>query len=218
MSYESVVFDNDGVLLTLTSMRTHQAGTRHAFRRVGVVDPRPDHLEAMRIGVTPDRLDAVCRHYGLDPERFWTARDRAISEAQRAAIRAGEKRPYGDVRVLDRLDGPLGVVSSNQQATVDFAFDHFGLDRHFGTVRGRPPTVESLQRKKPSPYYIEQALADLGVTDALYVGDSESDIEAARRAGIDSAFVRRPHTVDTDLSVTPTYEVDGLDAVVDIAE
>ncbi|MFC7075762.1 HAD family hydrolase [Haloarcula halophila] len=218
MRYESVVFDNDGVLLTLTSTRTHQAGTRDAFRRVGVVDPRPDHLEAMRIGVTPDRLDAVCRHYGLDPEQFWRARDRAISEAQRAAIRAGEKRPYGDVRVLDRLDGPLGVVSSNQQATVDFAFDHFGLDRHFGTVRGRPPTVGSLRRKKPSPYYIEQALADLGVTDALYVGDSESDIEAARRAGIDSAFVRRPHTVDTDLSVTPTYEVDGLDAVVDIAE
>ncbi|MFC6975618.1 HAD family hydrolase [Halomicroarcula sp. GCM10025709] len=218
MSYESVIFDNDGVLLTLTSMDTHQAGTRRAFERVGVVDPEPDHLEAMRIGVTPDRLDAVCRHYDLDPDRFWTARDGAISEAQRAAIRAGEKRPYGDIRALDRLDGPLGVVSSNQQATVDFAFDHFDLDRHFETVRARPPTVESIHRKKPRPYYIEQALADLGVTDALYVGDSESDIEAARRAGIDSAFVRRPHTVDTDLSVTPTYDVDGLETVVDLAD
>jgi HAD superfamily hydrolase (TIGR01549 family) len=218
MSYESVIFDNDGVLLTLTSRATHQAGTRRAFERVGVVDPDPDHLEAMRIGVTPDRLDAVCRHYDLDPEQFWTARDGAISAAQRAAIRAGEKRPYGDVRALDRLEGPLGVVSSNQQATVDFAFDHFDLDRYFETVRGRPPTVQSLHRKKPSPYYIDQALSDLGVTDALYVGDSESDVQAAQRAGIDSAFVRRPHTVDTDLSVTPTYDVDGLAAVADLAE
>jgi HAD superfamily hydrolase (TIGR01549 family) len=218
MSYESVIFDNDGVLLTLTSMDTHQAGTRMAFQRVGVVDPRPEDLEAMRIGVTPDRLDDVCRRYDLDPERFWTARDGAISEAQRAAIRAGEKRPYGDVRLLDRLDGPLGVVSSNQQATVDFAFDYFDLDRHFETVHARPPTIESLHRKKPRPYYIEQALADLGVSDALYVGDSESDVEAAQRAGIDAAFLRRPHTVDTDLSVTPEYEIGGLDDVVDLAQ
>jgi phosphoglycolate phosphatase len=45
---------------------------------------------------------------------------------------------------------------------------------------------------------------------ALFVGDSESDVVAARRAGLDSTFVRRRHTRDVDLSVAPTYEVDSL--------
>ncbi|MBX0321991.1 HAD family hydrolase [Halomicroarcula sp. F13] len=218
MGYEAVIFDNDGVLLTLTSMDAHLDGTREAFARVGVTDPHPDHVEAMSIGVTVDRLEAVCAEYDLDPDEFWVARDGTISEVQRAEMTAGEKRPYDDVDALDSFDSPLGVVSSNQRATVEFAFDHFGLAPHFETVHARDPTIQSLERKKPRPYYVEQALADLGVSDALFVGDNESDVRAAHAAGIDSAFIRRPHRVDTDLSVTPDYEVWGLADVVSIAE
>ncbi len=39
MSYDSVIFDNDGVLLTLTGMDAHREGAREAFARVGVDDP-----------------------------------------------------------------------------------------------------------------------------------------------------------------------------------
>lgn len=218
MGYESVIFDNDGVIVSLTGMDTHYAGTRRAFRAVGVRRPRPEDVEAMSLGVTVPLLEEVCSRYDLDPDAFWRARDTALAEVQRAAMRAGRKRPYGDVRALSRLDCPLGVVSSNQQATVEFAYDHFGLGEHFETVRARPPTVESLRRKKPRPYYLERAMDDLGVTDALYVGDSESDVEAAHRAGVDAAFVRRAHTREQSLGVTPEYDVSALPEVVDIAK
>jgi len=42
------------------------------------------------------------------------------------------------------------------------------------------------------------------------VGDDESDVVAAHRAGIDSAFIRRPHRRDADLDVEPTYVIDDL--------
>ncbi|MFC7027575.1 HAD family hydrolase [Halomicroarcula sp. GCM10025324] len=218
MSYDSVIFDNDGVLLTLTGMDAHRDGAREAFARVGVDAPDPDHVEAMSIGVSVPRLESVCAHYDVDPARFWRARDAAISAAQRAAMTAGEKHPYDDIDRLDALSVPLGVVSSNQQATVDFAFDHFGLASRFETVRAREPTIESLRLKKPHPHYVEAALDDLGVDDALFVGDNESDVEAAHRAGIDAAFIRRPHRVDADLDVDPEYDVWGLEDVVRIAE
>jgi len=218
MGYESVIFDNDGVILSLTGMDTHRAGTRRAFRELGVRRPRSEDVEAMSLGVTVPLLEEVCSRYGLDLEAFWHARDAELSAVQRAAMRAGRKRPYGDVRALSRLDCPLGVVSSNQQATVEFAYDHFGLADHFGTVRARSPTVESLRRKKPRPYYLDRAMADLGVTDALYIGDSESDVAAAHRAGIDAAFVRRAHNSDRTLEVTPEYDLSTLSAVVEIAE
>ncbi|WP_276271104.1 HAD family hydrolase [Haloarcula litorea] len=217
MGYDAVIFDNDGVLLTPTSQRTHVEGARDAFARVGVTDPHPDHVDAMSIGVDVAELERVCEAYGLDPSSFWSVRDAAISDAQRSDMTDGEKHPYDDLDALAALSTPLGVVSSNQRATVEFAFDHFGLADHFETVHAREPTIESLERKKPAPHYVEAALADLGVDDALFVGDNESDVVAADRAGIDSAFIRRPHRVDAALSVTPDYEVWGLDDIVDIA-
>jgi HAD superfamily hydrolase (TIGR01509 family) len=213
VNYDAVVFDNDGVLLDLTGEETHRAGARDAFEAVGVTDPDPADVEAMSIGVTVPELTAVCDRYGLDVERFWRARDRALSERQRDLMRAGHKRPYDDVGHLDRLSRPLGVVSSNQQATVEFAYDHFGLAGHFETVRARPPTVESLRRKKPDPHYVEAALSELGVESALYVGDSEHDVEAAHAAGVDAAFLRRPHTRGRTLSVDPEHDLSGLDEV-----
>jgi len=110
----------------------------------------------------------------------------------------------------------MGVVSSNQQATVDFVLEHFGVDDLFGAAYGREPTVESLRRRKPNSHYIDQALADLDADSALFVGDNESDVRAAENAGIDSAFIRRPHRRDWELNVWPTWEIDGLDDLHDI--
>jgi len=56
------------------------------------------------------------------------------------------------------------------------------------TVRARAPTVESLAERKPDPGLLEAAMADLGSSDPLFVGDSESDVRAAARAGVDVAY------------------------------
>jgi len=79
-----------------------------------------------------------------------------------------------------------------------------------------PPTIHSLQLRKPNPHYIEQALGDLDAGNALFVGDNESDVRAAENAGIDSAFIRRPHRRDWELNVWPTWEIDRLSDLHDI--
>lgn len=218
MSYDAVLFDHDGVLVTLTSDTTHLTGAREAFAHVGVDDPDPAHVEALSIGVTVPELTDTCGEYGVDPAAFWRARDELVSAAQRTEIERGEKRLYDDVDALADLQAPLGVVSSNQRRTVEFSLEHFGLADRFETVQARDPTVESLRRKKPNTHYVDRALEALDATDALFVGDSESDVEAAAEAGIDAAFLRRSHTADATLSVTPDYEVEDLRAVVDLVE
>jgi len=212
--YDALLFDSDGVLVTFAGPEVIDDGVRAAFAGLGVDDPDPDDVAALRAGVTPDVLESVCASYDLDPAAFWERRDRHTSLVQQRAMREGDKRLYGDARAAVELDRPTGVVSSNQHSTVAFALERFGIDEHVDTFYGREPTTESLRLKKPDPHYLERALADLGGPGrALFVGDSESDVEAAHNAGIDSAFVRRSHRAHLTLSVEPTHEFDDLHAL-----
>ncbi|WP_435068979.1 HAD family hydrolase [Haloplanus sp. C73] len=210
MTYEAVLFDNDGVLVEPVGRAVLERATWEAFDALGVPDPASDDVERLSIGVTPDVLAEVCGAYGIDPERFWRARDYHSSHAQRAELRAGRAALYDDFDAIRDIDAPRGIVSSNQQDTVEFMHDFFATRDLFQTAYGRTPTIQSLERKKPEPYYLRRALTDLDVDSALFVGDSESDLLAARNAGLDAAFVRRPHRESYTLSVTPTYELDGL--------
>jgi phosphoglycolate phosphatase len=210
MTYDAVVFDNDGVLVETTDFSVLQEAAFRAFVESGVDDPDPAHVDAVITGVTPESLTDLCDSYGLPVEEFWRTRDRVAYEAQREYVESGGKPLYDDVPTLADIDLPMGVVSSNQQATVDYLLEKYGVASLFDTAYGREPTLVDLERKKPEPYFIERAMADLGAENALYVGDRESDITAAVNAGIDSAFIRRPHRRGHDLSVQPTYEVQDL--------
>ncbi len=215
--YDAILFDNDGVLVEPPSRETLREAARTAFEAVGVDDADERHVEDVMYGVTPELLGRVCDHYGLDRAAFWEARDRRAAAAQRTEFREGERDRYDDVAALADLDHDFGVVSSNQHLTIEFVVEFFGFEELFDTYYGRELTVESVRRKKPNPHYLERALADLDTESALFVGDSESDVEAADRAGLDSAFVRRSHRADLELSVDPTYEVEDLWGVAEIA-
>ena len=213
-TYDAVVFDNDGVLTTLVDRSVLREAAAAAFGAFDV-DPSPEDVDRVTVGVSPDDLTAVCETYDLSPAAFWRARDEAASTAQIEAVHRGEKRLYDDVDAVRAIDRPLGVVSSNQQATLDFLFDHFALGSWFETVHGREPTPESLARKKPATHYLDRALTDLGVAAerTLFVGDTWVDVVAGDRAGCDTAFVRRPHRRDHALDTPPTYEVETLEAL-----
>lgn len=207
--YDAVLFDNDGVLVELMDIEGIYGAVEKTFVEFGV-SPEREEVERL-VGCDVEEVVDVCDSYGIDAEEFWRRRDANVSQVQRAAVDAGEKAPYEDFDAVERLanEHTVGVVSNNQQATVDHVVESFEMS-FFDVQYGREPTVESLHRKKPSPHYVERALDTLGATDALYVGDSPHDVVAADRAGVDSAFVRRDHRKDAVLDATPTYEVGSL--------
>lgn len=208
--YDAVVFDNDGVIVEPSDRAVLVDAVVDTFATFGVT------IDAE----TADRcLDEVVprdliREHDLDPEAFWHQRELTASLAQQAHTREGGKQVYDDVNALDALDVPLGLVSNNQHATVEFLLAYHGIDQ-FETACGRRPTLSGAAARKPAPDYIEQVLADLDAEAALYVGDSETDVVAAHRAGIDSVFLRRDHVADVSLSIEPTVEVSDLRTLVD---
>ncbi|WP_246998108.1 HAD family hydrolase [Halosolutus gelatinilyticus] len=215
-AYDTVIFDSDGVLVEPPAYETQAEATRAAFRAVGIEDVDRQSVDDVVAGVTVDRLREICVSYDLDETTLWEAREDHDERSQFERFRAGDRTRYDDVVAIADLDEACGVVSNNHHSTIEFVLDFFDLEPLFGTYYGRPKTIESLERKKPEPYYLERALDDLDGESALYVGDSESDVIAARRAGLDSAFVRRSHCRDAVLSTTPTYEVTTLHEIADL--
>ena len=76
----------------------------------------------------------------------------------------------------------LGIVSSKFRRRIEAALRREGLDKRFTVIVGG----EDVKTLKPNPTGLLQAVAGLnGDADrCLYVGDSVTDAETARRAGI----------------------------------
>ncbi|MFB6133148.1 MAG: HAD family hydrolase [Halanaeroarchaeum sp.] len=210
MRYDAVLFDNDGVLTHLTELDVLRESVRRAFADEGVDRPAEEDVEALTIRVTPDQLEATAGAYDLDPESLWRKRDHYATTAQQRAVETGEKPLYDDFDSILDVDVPRGIVSSNQHPTVERIVEFNGLGDHFETYYGREMSIDGLRRKKPATYYLDRAMADIGASNALYVGDSESDVVAAQNAGMDSVFLRRPHRRDVELSVEPAAEIASL--------
>ncbi|MFB6086737.1 MAG: HAD family hydrolase [Halodesulfurarchaeum sp.] len=210
MTYDAVILDNDGVLTALTDASVMERAVADAFGDMGVVDPDPADVERLVYGVTPEILRSVAGRYGLSPTALWYRRDLRSSLVQEREIRAGRKPLYPDVEALSRIDRPLGIVSSNQYRTVETILEQHGIGERFDAVHGREMHPRSLARKKPDPHYLDLAIGELGARNPLFVGDSESDVQAAAAAGIDSVFLRRAHRAGMELEVPPTHEIETL--------
>lgn len=208
--YDVVLFDSDGVLVTPPAYETQAEATRTAFREVGITEVDQQHVDKIVAGVSVDGLHKICTAYDINAGIFWEARERHDEESQLNKFNVGARNRYDDVAAITDLSQVCGVVSNNHHSTIEFVMDFFDLQTLFDTYYGREKTIDSLQLKKPNTHYLDKALADLDAKSALYIGDSESDVVAAHRAGLDSVFIRRSHCQDVELSVTPTHEVTNL--------
>jgi len=219
-AYDVVLFDMDGVVL-------ESPGIDPAIRSRALDDVLDDRglavPSALRERLERDTYDeafrAACEELAVGPRPLFRAREERSAERAIERLAAGAGRLHRDVEALDALSdrATLGLVSNNYHPTVEFVVDHFRLDT-FAFVRGRDPGPDGFRRRKPNPHYLDEALDALDATDGIYVGDRATDVLAAERAGIDSAFLRRDHNADRDLSVEPTVEIGSLRDLLDIPD
>ena len=182
MSYQTYIFDLDGTLLdTLGDLA---ASVNYAMRMHGM----PEHT-----------VDEVCRFVGNGVRRLM---ERAVPggaahpafEAAFATFRRhymehslDTTRPYESIPEmlceLKRRGKHTAVVSNKFDAATKELCRHFVPDTIEVAVGEHE--AEGI-RKKPAPDTVLQALSQLGVGQegAVYVGDSDVDIQTARNSGL----------------------------------
>lgn len=216
MTYDTIIFDMDGVLVENSPGWVFETAAAEAIRAHGV-EPTDQDVELLT--GFPQNIPAAEDHfreqYGLELADLWRRRERLASINQLRAIRRGEKAVYDDVEVLEDLPTNLAVVSNNQHATVESVVRHFDIERHVDVWFGLEPSLAGIYRRKPDPYYLETAIDDIGGDRPLYIGDRLSDMRAAAYAGMDSALISRGASAVADESEhlpesTPTHEITSL--------
>jgi len=101
----------------------------------------------------------------------------------------------------------LGIVSSKFRRRIEAVLERDGLGHHFEVIVGG----EDVTAFKPDPSGLFTAIERLSSTsqDTLYVGDSVTDAETARRASVPFVAVLSGMTPHADFANHPAHEVLG---------
>lgn len=108
----------------------------------------------------------------------------------------------------------IGVVTSKMNHVAREHLTLIGLNEYVTHLVG----YEDVKNHKPDKEPIEKGLSLYGIKpdEAVYVGDHENDMVAAKAAGVMSCAVSYSHRLKEMLSVMPDYVVDDLLQIEDI--
>lgn len=213
----AILFDMDGVIVEGwgTDPSVHTRALEDALVSLDIDEEltRDDHIRTpLETYEYTDAFVTACETIGVDPGEFYAIREEFSAKRAIARLEAGERGLYSDVPALETLarETDLALVSNNYDPTVTFVVGHFDLEV-FSFVRGRDVGLEGFERRKPDPYYLEEALGALDARDGLYVGDRETDLVAAESAGLEPVFIRREHNVNVEPALESYTEIGSLE-------
>lgn len=185
--YKAVIYDCDGVMLdTLESNYIF-------YNRV------MEHLGRPPLDRTDHKARTVLHTYSFNNvmEYFFAAdprQDDAMAFAK--TIHYRDLAPFmsmeaGFIETLDQLKGQVSLaVCTNRAISMEMIIEDFGLTGYFECVM----TAGKVTHPKPHPEPLLKVLEHFGIepAEALFVGDSEVDRQAASGAGVPFVAYKTP--------------------------
>lgn len=201
--YKAVIYDCDGVMFD--SFEANLAFYQRIMRVMGRAPLDRADEEHMRVLHTYANRE-VLAHFFPDPAEW----EEAVRQA--GAIDYRELVPLmvmeeGFRETLETLNGRVGLaVCTNRSTSMEMVLESFDLARYFGIVM----TASKVANPKPHPEPLIKVLRHYGIAsaEALFVGDSDVDRQAAQAAGV--PFVAYKADLSAHARIESHSEILGL--------
>jgi HAD superfamily hydrolase (TIGR01509 family) len=183
MSAPGVILDIDGTLVDTNY--EHTIAWYQAFRQHDVLLP----------------LWRIHRHIGMGGDQMVGAlAGEEVDEDRGDDIRAAEGALYlAMIEMTEPLEGARELIEDLKNAGREVVLASSAkakeVDHYLDVLDARElvdswTTSADVEQTKPEPDLVLAALEQLGTDEAVMVGDTPWDVEAARRAGVDTIAVR----------------------------
>jgi HAD superfamily hydrolase (TIGR01549 family) len=178
----AALLDVDGTLVD--SNYQHAIAWYRAFRQSGIVLP----------------LWRIHRHVGMGGDQLVPAlAGEEVDETRGDEIRELRGEAYAElIDEVEPLEGSRELIADLKERGLTVVLASSSpqdeLDRYLELLDARElaecwTTDDDVEATKPEPDLVRAALAKAGTDDAVMVGDTPWDIEAARKAGVDIVCV-----------------------------
>ena len=197
---KGLVFDLDGTIID-----NRDSYMERMLKRVGAEIGRDlglRHAQELWYSIGALSRDEVIARWGIDPDRFWTVFNKYESLGEKLA----NTYLHPDALALKKIKVPMGIVTHTTLEHTTKLLEHVGMRKYFDPIVACSEEIGW----KPSPLpmiYCVMAMK-LGFDEVLFVGDTASDVLAAREAGVKSVYINR---FNRPISVEPDYEIDILE-------
>lgn len=193
---DCVFFDLDGVLIDygesgvpnwLVRMMHEEA------RAAGADDITPGQLASLFAEPGADYFRQTCAELGIDqPSEFWDAINQRGTTEKLRRFETGEITAYDDVSVVEELSKlfDIAVISNQPRGSVEQLLRKLSIHSDVDVVVGFDG-LETNDHRKPNPGFLLDAKNRLGAEVPAYIGDSTSDVEAAKAADAIPVYLDR---------------------------
>src|SRR3989344_2848171 len=192
---KAIIFDVDGVLVD--SKESKAAFFQTLLKRAGYTDISHEEVSASFHLPMWQAIEKLTRSNDQSEiQRIWKM-------GHDADLRANGLLKFPDQLedVLEKLHEKyrLAIVTSRIKIGVDELFNIRKMGHLFDVV----VTFEDYKNPKPHPEPLEKALNKLRVksNEAIYIGDSATDVEAAKAANVKCIFISRENHPDATATV-----------------
>lgn len=106
----------------------------------------------------------------------------------------------------------VAIVSNNSVAAIDAYLQAHKLSNYVQGIYAR--TDGDVQRLKPSPYLLHEAMGELSAdpSDCVFIGDSVTDLQAGQAAGVPTiGLANRPEKVQRFAAHSPAAVITSMD-------